>query len=242
MIFRRIAEAIRRQDFATVTIELLVLIVGIALGLQVDDWNAERKQRQLEIGLIERLSLDFEQIEARLTDSIERFNDNLASIEHVREVVLSGQLPESGDARTRFLGALGEIMGSRIPAGRSPTYVEMLSSGIFDALTKESLKRSLVDYDQSQGIAMAGWSSLRDQSLSFSEPIFYAMTLIVPAVDGQNISPGSFDFERMQTDPTFDSALGVQISVQANNRSLQTFQLEAARAVLEQLRSGRESR
>lgn len=241
MILRRIADAIRRQDLATISIELLVLIVGIALALQVDQWNAERQERRLEQTLIERLSFDFEQIENRLSDSIERYNGYLASIEHVREVVRSGQPPEPGDARARFLLALGDILGSRIPAGRSPTYVEMLSSGAFDVLENDALKRSLVDYDQRQGIAMAAWNSLRDQSLAYSEPIMYSMTLVPPADETGNINPGAFDFERMQTDPAFDGALGVQISVQANNRSLQNFQLDSARTVLEQLRVNQES-
>lgn len=241
MIFRRIAESIRRQDFATVTIELLILIVGIALGLQVDQWNSERQERRLEQTLIERLAFDFEQIESRLTASIAQYGENLDSIADVRMTVQSGQRPESGDALDRFVRALGAILNSRIPAGRSPTYVEMLSSGVFDVLQNDALKRTLVDYDQRQAIAMTAWNSLRDQSLTFSEPILYSMTLIAPTEDSGNIHPGDFDFERMRTDPDFDAALGVQISVQANNRSLQNFQLESAQAVLEHLRANLEA-
>jgi hypothetical protein len=107
-MLRRLGDALRRQDPATVLIELLVLVIGIALGLQVDQWNADR--------------------------------------EHM-----------------------------------------------------------------------------------------YAMTLMAPGENGSNINPGGFDFDRMRGDPEFDGALGVQISVQANNKELQIAQLEAARDVLERL-------
>lgn len=235
MIFRRIAEAIRRQDLTTITIELAVLVVGIALGLQVDQWNSDRQQRKLEQSLIERLEIDFDRIDARLTSSLSDYEGYLATIARVRDRVQAGQPPESPDDRERFLDDLGNMLGSRIPAGPSPTYVEMLSSGVFDVLQSDELRRSLVAYDQSQVIAAMGWQTLRDQSLLFSEPLMYAMTLGLPPDEGNNIFPVAFDFEKMQRDPAFDGALGVQISVQANNRDLQQSQLEAARAVLDLL-------
>lgn len=241
MIFRRFAEALRRQDFATVSIELLVLIVGIALGLQVDQWNSERQQDELEQALIERLTIDFQRIDERLTDSVERYEDYLATIARVRDQVQSGQTIQSAEDRDRFLGDLGNMLASRVPAGRSPTYVEMLSSGVFDVLQSDELRRSLVGYGQSQSIAMAGWQTLRDQSLLFSEPLMYAMTLGLPPEDQNNIYPIAFDLDRMRNDPEFDGALGVQISVQANNRDLQQLQLVAARAVLDLLEAQKES-
>lgn len=242
MIFRRVAEAIRRQDFATISIELAVLIVGIALGLQVDDWSAERQQRGLERALIDRLTVDFERIEARLVDSLNRYEDNLAAISRVRDRVQISQSLQTIDDRERFRTDLSNIFGSRVPAGRSPTYVEMLSSGVFDVIEDDDLKRSLVDYDQSQHVAMVGWQTLRDQSLLFSAPIMYAMTLVLPEAGGNNFNPGAFDFDRMQSDPEFDGALGVQISVQANNVDLQQLQLEATRKVLEHLYANQEGR
>jgi hypothetical protein len=36
---------IRKQDWFMVSVDLLVLIVGIFLGLQVSDWNEERKEK-----------------------------------------------------------------------------------------------------------------------------------------------------------------------------------------------------
>jgi hypothetical protein len=238
MILRRLSEAIRRQDPATVTVELLVLIVGIALGLQVDQWNDQRKQRQLEQTLIDRLYVDFEQIEQRLIGSIDQYEDFLSAIVEVRDQVQSNRPPASEEERRRFQDALGDVMASRIPAGRSPTYVEMLSTGAFNALSDVELKRSLVAYDRSQSVAMIGWQSLRDQAIQFSEPILYALTLAPPPEDRDNVFPVAFDFERMRSDPQFDAALGVQISVQANNQELQEVQLVATRAALERLKPG----
>ena len=45
MIQRRFTEAITSQNWIVVFIEVLVLVVGIFIGLQVDDWNQTRKDR-----------------------------------------------------------------------------------------------------------------------------------------------------------------------------------------------------
>jgi len=39
MILHRLAEGVRAQNWFTVIVEVLIVVVGIFLGLQVDDWN-----------------------------------------------------------------------------------------------------------------------------------------------------------------------------------------------------------
>ena len=53
MLLRRLAEALRRQDWFTVLIEFLIVVVGIFVGLQVSNWNEERvfaNQEQAYLG------------------------------------------------------------------------------------------------------------------------------------------------------------------------------------------------
>jgi hypothetical protein len=55
MIVRRLTNIIKRQDWATVLLEIVILVVGIFLGLQVDSWNEDRKDRNLEARYLERI-------------------------------------------------------------------------------------------------------------------------------------------------------------------------------------------
>lgn len=48
MIIKRLLRALKRQDFVGVAIELLLVVFGILIALQIDNLNQERKQ-QLEI-------------------------------------------------------------------------------------------------------------------------------------------------------------------------------------------------
>jgi hypothetical protein len=58
MIFNRLARGIRRQDWATVLIEFVIVVAGIFLALQANDWARERDDRKQERAAIERLFLE----------------------------------------------------------------------------------------------------------------------------------------------------------------------------------------
>lgn len=55
MILRRLSEAVRRQDWFVVVLEVAIVVVGIFIGLQVNDWNEERLERKHEGELLVRL-------------------------------------------------------------------------------------------------------------------------------------------------------------------------------------------
>lgn len=55
MILRRIAEAIKRQDWFTVLVEVLIVVFGVFIGIQVANWNEDRKTRTEEQRFIAQL-------------------------------------------------------------------------------------------------------------------------------------------------------------------------------------------
>ena len=62
MILRRITGAFKRQDWFTVFVETLIVVLGVFLGLQVNNWNAARQRHaaaeQYETRLMEDLRVD----------------------------------------------------------------------------------------------------------------------------------------------------------------------------------------
>src|SRR5210317_2190466 len=61
MILRRLAEAVREQNWFTVLLEVLIVVIGIFIGLQVDDWNEKRKDRHREIEYLQRIETELGQ-------------------------------------------------------------------------------------------------------------------------------------------------------------------------------------
>lgn len=58
MILNRFAKALYDQNWFLVTIEVLVVIVGILVGLHIDSWNEDRKARVDELQYLQRLHQD----------------------------------------------------------------------------------------------------------------------------------------------------------------------------------------
>ena len=42
MILRRVSANFRRQDWTAIGIELVIIVIGVFLGMQVSNWNAAR--------------------------------------------------------------------------------------------------------------------------------------------------------------------------------------------------------
>lgn len=58
MILRRLSEHIKARDWFTVVIELLIVVLGVFLGLQANDWNESRLENRQSAEYTERLIAD----------------------------------------------------------------------------------------------------------------------------------------------------------------------------------------
>ncbi|WP_262695945.1 hypothetical protein [Kordiimonas aquimaris] len=80
MILRRMADAIRTQNWFTVIIEFLLVITGVLVALQVDTWNNERQNRVEERRLASQLL-------SELTTTIETKNAWIEEIDTQRKAL-----------------------------------------------------------------------------------------------------------------------------------------------------------
>lgn len=60
MILRRITDAFRKQDWFTVFIETLIVVLGVFLGLQVNNWNEARAAKARKAEIIAALITDLQ--------------------------------------------------------------------------------------------------------------------------------------------------------------------------------------
>ena len=68
MILRRITGAFRRQDWFTVAIETLIVVLGVFLGLQASNWNADRLAHAQADDLLQRMIVEAEEARADMAD------------------------------------------------------------------------------------------------------------------------------------------------------------------------------
>jgi hypothetical protein len=109
MILRRLGERLRQQDWFAVTIELVLVMVGVFLGIQVANWNEERKARSTEAAYLERIAQDARRDVAQL--------DEIIRVAEVRKALLNHMLPAASGQPlpTEFESARGRVAIERVP-------------------------------------------------------------------------------------------------------------------------------
>lgn len=75
MILQRLASATLNQKWSQIITEILIVVIGIFLGLQVDDWNKAQQHRVEEIIYLERMLEDAD-------NSLERNRQLLVTMEN----------------------------------------------------------------------------------------------------------------------------------------------------------------
>lgn len=104
MILHKLARSLRRQDWFTVVLEIVIVVVGIFLGLQANDWNQARTDRAVETRYLERLQTDLLNDLRRLDRSSGLTAERMAQV----ELLLNGIAnPEVAASRpNRFIAAV----------------------------------------------------------------------------------------------------------------------------------------
>ena len=60
MILRRITEHVKAQNWFAVAIDFLIVVVGVFIGLQVQEWSKHREERQREMQIVADLLADLD--------------------------------------------------------------------------------------------------------------------------------------------------------------------------------------
>lgn len=141
MILRRLTEALRKQDWIAVLLEVLIVVVGIFVGLQVDDWNENRKAKGEEIAYLERIIEDFE-ISIRETTNNIKFQERHAE----RGAIVLDTLTECDIPTELQLDFANGIyhLGKISPVEFAHTTIdELKSAGRFLILRNTELRREI---------------------------------------------------------------------------------------------------
>ena len=123
MVLRRLVENLRAQNWAAVSIELLIVIVGVYIGLQVNTWSEDRRDAQRREQIIGALVTN-------LSDSIIVQKQMVAEIE--TGLSLWDEAVAGGEQRPPFFY---RIAGSDTAPETWSTFVQMQLTDLFDPVT-----------------------------------------------------------------------------------------------------------
>lgn len=143
MILRRLAEHLKQQNWAAIGIELVIVVVGVFLGIQVSNWNDGRKRHQQEIAQVRELS-------SNLANAIDTKADWIADLERRNRDLVSGVAVVQGVAGDRALTrdeCLGMWQAHIITStSNSAALLALLSADRLDLISDPALHSALRDF------------------------------------------------------------------------------------------------
>ena len=140
----RLSGALRRQDWFAIALEVLIVVLGVVIGFQVNAWGNERSSRTQERELLRGLR-------AELTDNIDLIDrvteEHRESIRQARRV-LAWTGPDPGDVSPAVMDTLVTYLISEMPAYH-PAMGEveaMMGAGQLGLVRNDSLRTLLATW------------------------------------------------------------------------------------------------
>ena len=146
MILRRLVTAFRKQDWFTVFVETMIVVFGVFIGLQVNNWNAARGDRADERNFLERLHPDIVRVEQSSARVRVR---RIAQIDYLRsgaEVIFG--VAERDELTPQECLAVATSHYFNINVLNLPSVVELENAGRVSIIRDTELRTALVDYEQ----------------------------------------------------------------------------------------------
>lgn len=155
MILRKLADAIREQNWFTVVLEILIVVVGIFIGLQVDDWNEARKNQAKEYARLVGLH---ENVVTTLEDLREEREAISGAVEALRHLITLNEREES-DSQVLEHFRYAFLYGASFTPELN-VYDDLMSSGELALLTSAKLRQGLAKMDSRLTIAALAQADL----------------------------------------------------------------------------------
>src|SRR5688572_24090118 len=109
MILRRLSQALKAQNWTAITVEFVLLVGGVFLGIQVANWNAARIERSLEAKYLARLAEDVRGDIVEIDEISRVSSQRMSALNHLLRDATGADLP------TGFESARGRIAIVDVP-------------------------------------------------------------------------------------------------------------------------------
>ena len=146
MILRRFMNHVNEQNWFAVGLDVIVVIVGIYLGIQVTEWSNERDRRMSEQQYLERLHQEIQQLVDTRAMYEETRKDMSATLSEVTDII-NGK--SSADQLTdEHCRIIAHSSFTTIPPEQLPSINDLISSGRLEQIASLELRSRILEYIQ----------------------------------------------------------------------------------------------
>jgi hypothetical protein len=156
VLLRRIIEYLKKQNWTAILLEFVIVVIGVFVGLQAQEWSAEREDRQRLERIVTALKVDMEdarRVESGFQEDIQK---GLATFDDARR---QGELPlpffyqiRGSDTAPKLIwgtlqqAGLGELLDPQLLFELSHFYSERDGIGVKVTRYMESIESDVLPY------------------------------------------------------------------------------------------------
>jgi hypothetical protein len=240
MILRRLADGLRRQDWTTVFIELLVVVLGLLLGLELSNWSGDLKDRRLVETYYDQLILDLEADVSTGQRGVQSADRHTAMGNLIYRAATRGNLDGIGD---------GDLVLALVIAGYTErplitrhTYDELISTGSLRLIDDTEIKRALRNYYSNTQAARQWDALIQHEQMRYRDAIRGVLTpsqmrWVRGSLGGASRPPPDFDraqfFRSLEERPEIIHSLASMAAEQVRLKNNSAIVAEQASALIE---------
>lgn len=209
MIIKRLAEAIKHQSWFTVFIEVVTIVIGIFVGLQVDSWNDRRLRQQNVEFQLARIEADAKSLRERLDRQIDLVYRQLELLV-VTLSILDGE-PLTDENRDEFMAGLQASYQQRMVNLDIPSLQNLYESGEIELIADDDVRNTLMAHlleRRTRDESFAHQRRIWDMNL---EAVFEGFTFEFSELDPESRTfrwDIAVDTDQLREDIEFRRALG----------------------------------
>ena len=180
-IFRRIRQSlISEKNISKYLIyaigEIVLVVIGILIALQINNWNEQKKFEKKEFAFLNRLLVDLENDKDYL-EIVHSRKDNKVK---AANTIIKFSFVGNNDSIMKIIPAYLQLTSWQTIIPNQNTFNELISSGSLNILRNDSIKNSLLQLDRNFQ-ALIDWEEVvkQDDYIGNFGPIAMSWILII---------------------------------------------------------------
>lgn len=125
--------------------EIILVVIGILIALQINNWNTNRSQKNKESVYINNIKRDLIEQLASIEKQLE-YEDHINSV--ASPIIDYYKKYQDFEIDSAFTANIGLLTGRKTFVKIEPTYMELISTGNLDIIRYDTLKNRIINYYQ----------------------------------------------------------------------------------------------
>ncbi|MGZ0016366.1 DUF6090 family protein [Yeosuana sp. AK3] len=125
--------------------EIVLVVIGILIALQINNWNSHRIQNNKENVYVENIKRDLT-VQLGLIDAQLSYENQI--LNSATPLIKSYKQKQKFEVDSIFTRNLGKLSGRMTFIKHNPTFTELISTGNLDIFQNQEFKNNLIEFNQ----------------------------------------------------------------------------------------------